>query len=511
MLLWPLLFFCVNIFIIQLHYNSDFSSGLFNHFDLDFNLSSVSNYYIIMLSVCGLIVLYYNSHYFSWQFNYLNFLILFFLSIMCYLIITSSFFNTLIAWEFLGVVSFILILFYSNYDTSRAANITLISSRFGDVGLFCLLSLAFFNWNVNNFFSLSFLIIVISKSAIFPLGSWLLEAMRAPTPVSCLVHSSTLVAAGVWFILNYIYILDSSILESLYILSLATIIYSSLSSLYYLDLKKLIALSTCNNISWCIVYLCCHSPELCLIQLVSHGVGKCMLFAGAGDVFNNSGGSQLNSATNNKISGNLSNIFICSILVLFISGLPFLGVYFSKHVLLTSSWESANIFFILILNICFICTYIYSMRLFLLLSKINTSQNSGFTSTYHFSAPILVISCIINFFYSCCNEEIIILDSILSFYILCLQFFGLFLGWVKYTIYSRLTFNLYFMGQDFLILIWNKVSSFTILFIQFISNFRFERFINNISFNINLLNFNFFNVITISIFFLFFLLTYLIF
>nr|YP_003735129.1 NADH dehydrogenase subunit 5 [Benedenia seriolae]ADI24692.1 NADH dehydrogenase subunit 5 [Benedenia seriolae] len=511
MLLWPLLFFCINIFFTSLHYNNNFSSGLFNQFPVYFNLSSTSNFYFLMLGICGLIVLYYNSHYFSWHFNYLNFLILFFLSIMCYLVTTSSFFNTLIAWEFLGVVSFILILFYSNYDTSRAANITLISSRFGDVALFCILSLSFFFFNGNYFFSWGFLIVVISNSAIFPLGSWLLKAMRAPTPVSCLVHSSTLVAAGIWFILNYNYLTNYNIFNYIYILSLLTILYTSLSSLYYLDIKKLIALSTCNNISWCVVYVCGFTPELCLIQLVSHGVGKCMLFAGAGDIFNNSEGSQLNTAINNKMAGNLSNNLICGLLVLFISGLPFLGVYFSKHILLTGFWETVNIFLFILFNICFICTYIYSMRLFLLLSKIYTGQNSGFTSTYHFSAPIILISCFINFLYSFSNEEIIILDIFLSSYILILQLLGLVIGWYKYYYYNRLTFNLYFMGQDFLILIWNKTTAFIFLFIQFISNFRFERFINNISFNINYFCFNFFNIITISIFFLFFLSVLLIF
>lgn len=52
---------------------------------------------------------------------------------------------------------------------------------------------------------------MITKSASFPFVSWLLEAMRAPTPVRSLVHSSTLVAAGVWFYLKYYQVVELSV------------------------------------------------------------------------------------------------------------------------------------------------------------------------------------------------------------------------------------------------------------------------------------------------------------
>lgn len=98
----------------------------------------------------------------------------------------------------MGLVRFFLILFYSKRRSLRASLITLFASRFGDVALFFLIMWSFrwldFSWFVSGVF---LFLVVFTKRAGYPFISWLLEAMRAPTPVRSLVHSSTLVAAGV--------------------------------------------------------------------------------------------------------------------------------------------------------------------------------------------------------------------------------------------------------------------------------------------------------------------------
>lgn len=78
--------------------------------------------------------------------------------------------------------------------------------------------------------------------------------MRAPTPVSSLVHSSTLVAAGVWFLLRYDFLADSFFLSFLFFICCLTIFISGLSAVFFKDLKKIVALSTCNNVSWCLLF-----------------------------------------------------------------------------------------------------------------------------------------------------------------------------------------------------------------------------------------------------------------
>nr|YP_003934534.1 NADH dehydrogenase subunit 5 [Benedenia hoshinai]ABK58263.1 NADH dehydrogenase subunit 5 [Benedenia hoshinai] len=492
------LFFCLLLINTNFVMSFNFFNGLCNSLNLNYYFSSISNICLIMLLCCGIIALYFSLHYYNWEFNSLNSLIIFFLSIMCYLVLTNNFYNSLIAWEYLGVVSFILILYYSNYDTARAANITLVSSRFGDVGLFILLSFFFYFFNNSPFYFFSILLIIITKSAIIPFSSWLLEAMRAPTPVSCLVHSSTLVAAGIWFTLNYNYLINSYISGLLIYFCLITILFSSLSALFLLDVKKLVALSTCNNVSWCFLYYFLGNEYLCLIQLLSHGVAKCMLFCSVGDLLSCSNSNQFNSGLYNYHSGNLLNSFLCSLLTLFISGLPFLGVFFSKHLLITHFYNVNSFLLILLVFLCILFTYVYSFRLFMFVSFLFSGQNSGLNLSYNFASVILVCSCLFNYTYINSSEEFNPTDYNFSYLILLLQVLGSLLGIFCYRYnFNKLVF--YFLGQDLLVLINNKLFNFVSHFFFIFSSFRFERFINNISFNINLFNFNFNSVLLLII------------
>lgn len=155
---------------------------------------------LLMLLICFLYVWFYTGHYFSNDIGgvKLKKIICLFVVVMASLVCTGDYITTLIFWEYLGVVRFFLILFYDRYLSLRSSIITLVSSRFGDVCLFLLITLRCYLFSSSMLFGLLLILfIILTKSARFPFISWLLEAMRAPTPVSSLVHSSTLVAAGV--------------------------------------------------------------------------------------------------------------------------------------------------------------------------------------------------------------------------------------------------------------------------------------------------------------------------
>lgn len=161
-----------------------------------------------MLLICGCASLLFCWHYFSNDLTegaVLWCLMVAFIGVMGVLVFSSSLLLSLVFWEYLGFVRFLLILFYSNSLRFRGAFVTLASSRFGDVGLFLILGsvLGLERKVLGVCFTVSFLLVILTKSARYPFISWLLEAMRAPTPVRALVHSSTLVAAGVWFCLRY--------------------------------------------------------------------------------------------------------------------------------------------------------------------------------------------------------------------------------------------------------------------------------------------------------------------
>lgn len=156
---------------------------------------------LFMLMVCARMAFIYCFHYFggSSRGRALFPLVVWFVGVMGSLVLSGSYLFRLVLWEYLGFVRFLLIVFYSSRGSMRAAVVTLVSSRFGDVGFFVLLGALGGAGVVPRRYIVGarVLFIILRKRASYPFVSWLLEAMRAPTPVRSLVHSSTLVAAGV--------------------------------------------------------------------------------------------------------------------------------------------------------------------------------------------------------------------------------------------------------------------------------------------------------------------------
>nr|BBB87220.1 NADH dehydrogenase subunit 5 [Moniezia expansa] len=381
-----------------------------------FIFDSITIGILVMLAVCFSYVYFYTSHYFgpgSLE-EWLNIMICMFVGVMTLLVCTGDYMLTLIFWEHLGVVSFFLILFYCSYLSLRASIVTLVSSRFGDVCLFLLLCVSsYFFCNLLLVTLFIFFLIIFTKSASFPFISWLLEAMRAPTPVSSLVHSSTLVAAGVWFAFRY----DSFLFFSDYFyyssILLVTIMITAICSLFYLDLKKIVALSTCNNVSWCIFYLIFGDVGLSLCQLLSHGVSKCMLFILVGDVMSGAGGAQCSNCVYSSRLYNNWSIFSLFSVILGLSGVPFIGVFFTKHFLLTNFMLNSNVilsFFVLILVLL---SYLYSFRLCAILINIKSSAMIGVLYFFN-SGAIIYIWLFVNYFMFFNFDEKILLNSIVS-------------------------------------------------------------------------------------------------
>nr|QED55513.1 NADH dehydrogenase subunit 5 [Taenia hydatigena] len=394
--------------------------------NLDFDMITFG--VLLMLLICFFYVIFYTYHYFSGDIAgfELNKIIMLFVGVMGVLVCTGDFVSTLIFWEYLGVVSFFLILFYDNFLSLRSSVVTLVSSRFGDVCLFLLIGLNCFVYNSLLPCLIYFFFIIFTKSASFPYISWLLEAMRAPTPVSSLVHSSTLVAAGVWFAMRYDYInfFNSSILFT--VLLLLTILITAISSLYFVDLKKIIALSTCNNISWCVLYLIYGDVVLSLFQLLSHGVSKCVLFMLIGDIMSGSGGSQAsNCVYSTKLYGNW-NLFGCFLVILGLAGVPFIGVFFTKHFLLSEFTGVVNLISYIIICFSVFLSYYYSFRLCAILFNFNCSSSVGVL--FFFNSNLMVfIWLFINFYLFFLLDETVFLGVSSSIMLISFQIISFFL------------------------------------------------------------------------------------
>lgn len=282
----------------------------------------------------------------------------------------------LLGWDGLGITSFILVVYYQNSKSLAAGLITAITNRIGDVAL--LLSIAWTlkqgHWNIINIENLNtsimqvlaITIAAMTKRAQIPFSRWLPAAMAAPTPVSALVHSSTLVTAGVFLIIRFYPFLRSEPVFNKIILLIAvsTMTIAGISATNECDIKKIIALSTLSQLGIIITRIGLGFPQITFIHIVIHALFKALLFICAGNLINSHRHTQ-----DLRWIGNLSETMpITSSCILVanaaLCGFPFIAGFYSKDMIV----ESARFFNFrwLILALIFISvrfTSFYSVRI----------------------------------------------------------------------------------------------------------------------------------------------------
>nr|AYH51413.1 NADH dehydrogenase subunit 5 [Posthodiplostomum centrarchi] len=467
----------LNFLDVSVIFNFNPCSAVLNRLEFIFQVDFTTLICFSMLTSCSLLAFIYCFHYYYNELSgfKLLYLMLWFVLVMFVLVSTGSPVVSLILWEYLGFVSFLLILFYSNSSSVRASLVTLFCSRFGDVGLFVMIAfLAGLSTNSFIFFFF-FLMVVGSKSASFPFISWLLEAMRAPTPVSSLVHSSTLVAAGVWFIVRYGYLVSVSFLFVLFVLSLFTIFVTGICAVFFLDLKKVVALSTCNNISWCVLYYTCGDEFMVLFQLIVHGVSKCLLFILVGDLMSTVGGNQ---SLLGLYVPRYSGIVYCgliTVLVFGLCGLPFLGIYFSKHCFFSMfSGGILNLFIFVFVLAGFCVSYCYSFRLVLVLCSRVRGINCGYVVSFLFGIFFVIVGFFISTLLGSSGVELSELSVLNSVLFLLIQVVGCVAGWLLYNSGVNGWFwNSVLWGNDLLVGIFYSIYSKFLVY-TLVGFFRFE-------------------------------------
>lgn len=323
--------------------------------DLEIIINIWNFLFLIIVLIIRLSVLFFS---FSYIANYplINFVIIYLLFVfrMSWLILNSNFYWIILGWDGLGVVSSSLIIFYINYERVTNGLFTIFQNRVGD--LFFVFYLLF-SFQIEISLSLlvkSGIIILllgaIVKRAQFPFNAWLLAAIRAPTPISSLVHSSTLVVAGVYILMQYRYCLVE-VFSYLKYISLITLIISSFGLLIEFDIKKLIAYSTINHVGLIIFLIRIGLIKVSYFHLNIHAIFKSLIFICFGFTMLYSFHAQDRRLTSflflNPVIKMTYN-FACLSLI----GLPFLTGFFSKDFIIEKSIEFSvemrNIFLLLI-------------------------------------------------------------------------------------------------------------------------------------------------------------------
>nr|QOL00966.1 NADH dehydrogenase subunit 5 [Filchnerella sunanensis] len=352
------------------------------------------------------LVIYYSEDYMSGESNMNRFIIivLMFILSMGFLIISPNLISILLGWDGLGLVSYCLVIYYQNVKSYSAGMLTALSNRIGDVAI--LISIAwmlnFGSWNYiyyYNFISDSFemklitgliILAAMTSSAQIPFSSWLPAAMAAPTPVSALVHSSTLVTAGVYLLIRFSPMLNLyNFGWFLLIIGCMTMFMAGLGANFEFDLKKIIALSTLSQLGLMMSILAMGYPNLAFFHLLTHALFKALLFMCAGSMIHNLKdtqdirfmGSIVYFMPLTSVCFNVSSLSLC--------GIPFLAGFYSKDLILelvSLSWINFLIFFLYFFSTGL--TAAYSFRLF----YYSMSGDNNFYSSFSFDDKSYYIS-----------------------------------------------------------------------------------------------------------------------
>uniref|UniRef100_A0AAU8G642 NADH:ubiquinone reductase (H(+)-translocating) n=1 Tax=Colposcenia ignota TaxID=3230277 RepID=A0AAU8G642_9HEMI len=323
---------------------------------------------LIVLFISSMILLYSESYlgYSCLRFLWLTVFFVFFMLLM---IFSPSILGVILGWDGLGLISYCLVIYYQSKSSFNSGFITAASNRLGDSFLILSIVISSFTnnflfWEINSLSILMFLLACFTKSAQFPFSAWLPLAMAAPTPISSLVHSSTLVTAGVYMCIRFNYSLHSMNLSLIiFMISSFTIIMASLSSFFEYDLKRIIAFSTLSQLGFMMLILSMGYSFISFFHLLIHALFSALLFMCAGSYIY-SGGSFQDLRKMGSMNINLMMKFSLMISSFSLAGVPFSSGFYSKDLMLEivfMNWGGQGVGIFMLL--CAFLTISYTFRI----------------------------------------------------------------------------------------------------------------------------------------------------
>lgn len=322
---------------------------------------------------------------------------------MIILVVARSFPVVMVGWDWLGVTSFLLVIYYEGKKSFDAAIITALTNRIGDGLLIVGLSGLVFRHDLvlDNIkpacWSLVFIAGCATKRAQIPFRSWLPAAMMAPTPVSSLVHSSTLVTAGIYLLIrsNSLWIYSPLSCIVLMGVGLCTTVIAGVVAVTERDIKKVIALSTLSQLGLIAFRLGLGEVKLAFLHLLCHAFFKAGIFLRVGSIIRyNSGNQAFNTfriATINLCPAAILGLFIGRVSL---AGIPGTAGYISKESIIASGYRCTPWLSRILLWFRVALTTLYSIRIILGLTRVVKSGLPNFSisrEVFSLSVPGIVL------------------------------------------------------------------------------------------------------------------------